>query len=68
MSIESLTPIRPVVVPTLPVSAVKGDTVVLTTDGHLYTYDGSTWVDNGSGGSGGSGISQVQSFIYGLGS
>lgn len=39
----------------LPGSAAKGDTVVLSTDGHLYTYDGSAWVDNGAAGGGGGG-------------
>ena len=43
---ELLSALRPAVVTTLPVSAVKGDTVVLNSNGHLYTYDGVTWVDN----------------------
>lgn len=57
MSKEFLTPIRPPVVAALP-SGVKGDTVVLTTDGHLYTHDGTVWVDNGAGG--GSGLTEYQ--------
>jgi hypothetical protein len=28
---------------------------VLDTDGHLYTFDGSAWVDNGAAGGGGGG-------------
>lgn len=43
---ELLSALRPVVVTTLPVTASKGDTVVLNSSGHLYTYDGVTWVDN----------------------
>lgn len=39
----------------LPGSPAKGDTVVLSSDGHLYTYDGSVWVDNGAAGGGGGG-------------
>lgn len=37
----------------LPGSPAKGDTVVLSSDGHLYTYDGAAWVDNGAAGGGG---------------
>lgn len=58
MSKEFLTPIRPMPVAALPGSPAKGDTVVLSGDGHLYTYDGSTWVDNGAGG--GSGLTEYQ--------
>lgn len=36
-----------------PSSPTKGMTVVLNSDGVLYTYDGSTWVAAGSGGGGG---------------
>lgn len=43
---EFSTTIRPVIVDTFPVGSV-GDCVVLSTDGHLYTYDGTSWVDNG---------------------
>lgn len=55
---EFHTPIRHVPVASLPVSPSKGDTVVLAGDGHLYTYDGSAWVDNGAGG--GSGLTEYQ--------
>lgn len=58
MAQENLSAIRPVVVVSFPLSPEKGDTVVLTTDGHLYTYDGSGWVDNGAGG--GSGLTEYQ--------
>lgn len=46
------------VVAALPGSPTKGETVVLSSDGHLYTYDGSAWVDNGAGG--GSGLTEYQ--------
>ena len=60
MAVEILSVIRPVVVASLPLAggSTKGDTCVLTTDGHLYTFDGSAWVDNGAGG--GSGLSDYQ--------
>ena len=58
MAIETLVPLRPKVVASLPGGAAKGDTVVLVADGHLYTFDGSGWVDNGAGG--GSGLSDYQ--------
>jgi hypothetical protein len=60
MATELLTVIRPVVVASLPLvgSSTKGDTCVLTTDGHLYTFDGSAWVDNGAGA--GSGLTEYQ--------
>lgn len=53
MAIELLSALRPAVVAALPVSPAKGDTVVLAADGHLWTYNGAAWVDNGasSGGS-----------------
>jgi hypothetical protein len=53
MAIELLSALRPAVVAALPVSPAKGDTVVLSGDGHLWTYNGAAWVDNGasSGGS-----------------
>lgn len=56
-----LTVLRPVVVASLPSvgASTKGDTCVLTSDGHLYTFDGSVWVDNGAGGGGG-GLSDYQ--------
>jgi hypothetical protein len=55
MAKEFLSAIRPPVVSSLPSGSI-GDTVVLSTNGHLYTHDGSAWVDNGaSGGGGGSG-------------
>jgi len=31
-----------------PGSPVQGQVCVLSTDGHLYTYDGSGWIDNGA--------------------
>lgn len=37
---------------TAPTSPVKGMTYVDTATGHLWTYNGATWVDNGSGGGG----------------
>ncbi len=59
MPIAFLSAVRPAIVAALP-SGVQGDTVVLASDGHLYTHDGSGWVDNGSGGSGGaSGLTTV---------
>jgi hypothetical protein len=48
MTVQVLSPLRPVVVSSLPGSPAKGDTVVLSSDGHLYTYTGAAWVDNGS--------------------
>jgi len=51
---EFLAAIRPAVVAALPGSPAKGDTVVLDGNGHLYTYDGAAWVDNGAAGGGGS--------------
>lgn len=50
MAIELLSVLRPAVVAALPGSPVKGDTVVLSGDGHLYTYSGAAWVDNGASG------------------
>lgn len=67
MSVEVLTPLRPKVVAALPGSPSKGDTVVLNGDGHLYTFDGSTWVDNGAGGGGGVSSSYVRRAMYSLG-
>ncbi len=49
MAHELLVPLRPVLVTVFPAGPSMGDTVVLVGDGHLYTYDGATWVDNGSG-------------------
>jgi hypothetical protein len=45
--------LRPSVVALFPGTPSQGDTVVLSTDGHLYTFDGSGWVDNGAAGGGG---------------
>lgn len=36
-----------------PASPSKGWTYVDSATGHQWTYDGSTWVDNGAGGGGG---------------
>lgn len=36
-------------------SSTMGDTCVLAGDGHLYTYNGAAWVDNGAAGGGGGG-------------
>ena len=38
------------VVAALPAAGTKGATCVLSTDGHLYTDNGTIWVDNGGGG------------------
>lgn len=69
MSKQFLTPIRPPVVASFPGSPSKGDTVVLNGDGHLYTYDGSAWVDNGAAGGGGGGLTNLDggtpSSVYG---
>jgi hypothetical protein len=42
-------------VASLPGSASKGDMVVLDGDGHLYTHNGTAWVDCGAAGGGGGG-------------
>lgn len=52
-------PLRFLPVAALPSSPSKGMTVVLDADGHLYTYNGSSWVDNGAA-AGGSGLSEYQ--------
>jgi hypothetical protein len=47
------------VLPTVPTPAV-GTTLVLSTNGHQYTYDGASWIDNGAaGGLGGKGLGVV---------
>lgn len=38
---------------TAPSSPTKGQSYVDAATGHLWTYDGATWVDNGTGGGGG---------------
>jgi hypothetical protein len=43
-------PLRYVVVTSFPSSPSQGDCVVLSSDGHLYCYSGSAWVDCGQGG------------------
>lgn len=58
MAIEFQQVLRPPVLASAPGSPAKGDTYVLSTNGHLYTYDGSGWVDNGAGG--GSGLTEYQ--------
>lgn len=55
MATELLAALRFVVVSALPGGAAQGDSVVLASNGHLYTYDGTTWVDNGATGGGGGG-------------
>jgi hypothetical protein len=40
-------------------SSAMGDTCVLAGDGHLYTYNGAAWVDNGAAGGGGGGTQNV---------
>lgn len=55
MAKEILSVVRFAIVGSLP-AGVKGDTCVLTTDGHLYTHDGTSWVDNGAAGGGGGGV------------
>lgn len=53
----------------LPGSPAKGDTVVLASDGHLYTYDGSAWVDNGAAGGGGGPVASGTAIVdFGAGS
>lgn len=56
---EFLSVIRPVVVASLPLAgaSTKGDTCVLSGDGHLYTFNGTAWVDNGAAGGAGTGAS-----------
>jgi hypothetical protein len=39
-----------------PAGTTQGETFVWSSDGHLYTFNGSAWVDNGQSTSGGSGI------------
>lgn len=67
MAHELLTALRPVIVAALPGSPSKGDTVVLNSNGHLYTYDGSGWVDNGAAGGGGGGVTGRTVVNFGAG-
>lgn len=67
MAHELLTALRPVIVSALPGSPSKGDTVVLNSSGHLYTYDGTSWVDNGAAGGGGSGVTAKTTVDFGAG-
>jgi len=53
MAFELLSVLRFAVVSSLPGTAAQGDAVVLTSNGHLYVYDGSGWVDHGATGAGG---------------
>jgi hypothetical protein len=56
------------VLASFPASPSKGDTVVLESDGHLYTFDGTGWVDNGAGGGGGgTTTAYVRRTLYSLG-
>lgn len=60
MALVALSPLRFAVVAALPGSAAQGDSVVLASSGHLYTFDGSAWVDNGAAAGGGaSGLTQL---------
>ncbi len=60
MSREFLSPVRFVVVPAFPTGPTVGDSVVLLSNGHLHTFDGTAWVDNGSVAAGGnSGVGEV---------
>ena len=57
MSIEQVSLLRPVVVATLPAGAAQGDTCVLASNGHMHTFDGAAWIDNGAAGGGGAVVS-----------
>ncbi len=59
MAKELLSVLRFAVVAALPGGATKGDACVLTTDGHLYVFDGTAWVDHGATGGGGGGPAGV---------
>lgn len=48
MARQLLSPLRFVVVSAFPAGPAVGDSVVLSSNGHLHTYDGASWVDNGS--------------------
>lgn len=43
------------VVTALPSGLPKGASLVLSSDGHLYTFDGTVWIDNGAAGGGAAG-------------
>lgn len=47
----------------LPTAGVIGRVVMLTTDGHLYTWDGAAWVDTGGGGGGGGGAPTTATYV-----
>lgn len=53
MAKEFLSVVRFAVVASLPGTAAQGDACVLSSNGHLYVYDGSGWVDHGATGGGG---------------
>lgn len=61
MAIEYLSVLRFAVVGSLPGTATQGDACVWSTNGHLYVYDGSSWIDTESGGVGigGSGTATI---------
>ena len=66
MARQLLSPLRFVVVSAFPAGPTVGDSVVLSSNGHLHTYDGVSWVDNASTIAGGnSGVSEVD-FDVGL--
>lgn len=48
MAKEFLSTVRFAEVAALPGGAVKGDACILSSNGHLYTFDGAAWVDNGA--------------------
>jgi hypothetical protein len=52
MAREFHTPIRPPALATAPTSPAQGWCYVSSTNGHLYCYDGSAWVDCGASGGG----------------
>lgn len=68
MTVVALSVLRFANVSALPGGATKGDSCVLTSDGHLYTYNGTSWVDNGAAGGGGPGPAGVSQATVDFGS
>lgn len=68
MARELLSVLRFAVVATLPGGASKGDSCVLTSDGHLYVFDGAVWVDTGASGGGSPGPAGVTQALVDFGS